>query len=123
MAPKRFQEPGYVVPRRPGRPRKEAEPGHNMGTVGEGSRMNKGDATSAVAIQANAPIGPRLLDLHSASTYIWISQWTIRDLESAGVLRRVRIPLPNDKEMRKLLFDKQDLDSYIEKWKDSPCVD
>jgi len=43
--------------------------------------------------------------------------WTIRDLEAAGVLRRVRIPLPNRGELRKLLFDRADLDRLVDAWK------
>jgi hypothetical protein len=34
----------------------------------------------------------------------------VRDLEFAGVLQRVRIPLPDGRELRKLLFDREDLD-------------
>ena len=41
-----------------------------------------------------------------------------RDLEAAGTLPRVRVPLPNGGELRKLLFDKADLDTLIEHWKD-----
>lgn len=43
----------------------------------------------------------------------------MRDLDAAGVLRRVRVPLPNGGELRKLLFDRTDLDRLIEAWKDA----
>ncbi len=73
-------------------------------------------------MQAIAPIHPRLLDLHGTATYLGISEWTIRDLESAGVLPRVRLPLPNHKELRKILFDVQDLDRLIDTWKEERCL-
>jgi hypothetical protein len=65
-------------------------------------------------------IDPRLLDLPQAARYLSVSPWTIRSLESAGVLPRVRIPLPEGRELRKLLFDRRDLDRLIDAWKDSP---
>jgi hypothetical protein len=66
------------------------------------------------------PIGPRLLDLHAASAYLGVSEWTVRTLEQQGVLKRVRIPLENHGEVRKLLFDRSDLDRLIQAWKDAP---
>jgi len=48
-----------------------------------------------------------------------VSAWTIRDLEATGVLARVRIPLPNGGELRKVLFDREDLDRLIARWKES----
>ena len=64
------------------------------------------------------PLDPRLFDLAQAARYLSVSPWTIRSLEWAGVLHRVRIPLPNHRELRKLLFDRTDLDRLIELWKD-----
>lgn len=61
---------------------------------------------------------PRLLDLSTAAMYLGLSEWTVRDLEQSGILARVRIPLPNHGELRKLLFDKADLDRLIEVWKE-----
>src|SRR5262245_11007923 len=60
----------------------------------------------------------RLLDLSAAASYLSCSPWTIRDLEAGGVLPRVRVPLPNGGELRKLLFDREDLDRLIAAWKD-----
>jgi hypothetical protein len=60
----------------------------------------------------------RLLDLNTAAAYLGLSPWTLRDLEARGVLPRVRVPLPNGGELRKLLFDRADLDRLIERWKD-----
>jgi hypothetical protein len=55
-----------------------------------------------------ASIAPRLLDLEATAAYLGVSPWTVRDLESQGILRRVRVPLPTG-ELRKLLFDRGDL--------------
>jgi len=62
-------------------------------------------------------IPPRLLDLKATAAYLGVSPWTVRDLEFGGVLRRVNIPLGSRKELRKLLFDRQDLDRLVETWK------
>jgi hypothetical protein len=60
----------------------------------------------------------RLLDLRQAAGYLGVSVWTVRDLEAAGVLPRVLIPLGNGySTLRKLLFDRADLDRLIEAWK------
>jgi hypothetical protein len=92
--------------RPPGRPRKEGE-------------KEKAAATrQARKTAAAAAITPRLLDLEQGAKYLSCSCWTLRDLESSGVLRRVRVPLPNGGELRKLLFDVQDLDVLISQWKD-----
>lgn len=66
-----------------------------------------------------SPVTPRLLDLHGASAYLGLSEWTVRDLQHAGVLPRVRVPLPHQGELRKILFDRVDLDRLIEAWKES----
>lgn len=62
---------------------------------------------------------PRLFNLKAAATYLGMSPWTVRDLEAKGVLPRVRVPFPGGRELRKLLFDKADLDRLIDAWKDS----
>ncbi len=105
-----------------------SEDGHNLGTAHVLRRVKTGELKRAQAQQATAPqaqvvpIAPRLLDLHGAAAYLGLSEWTTRDLEYAGVLARVRVPLPGNGQLRKLLFDKQDLDRLVEVWKDSgPC--
>jgi hypothetical protein len=59
----------------------------------------------------------RLLDLQQAAQYLSVSPWTVRDLEASGVIPQVCIPLRNGRELRKLLFDRVDLDRLIESWK------
>ena len=70
-----------------------------------------------LAVRATAP---RLLGLEDAAKYLGVSEWTVRSLEWEGVLPRVRIPNGKGGEIRKLLFDREDLDRLIERWKDAP---
>ncbi len=116
---------------RPGRPRK-AESGHVPGTspfqAGE-KAMVCGSALASEAIvprkkaektwRQPLPV-PRLLELDASAAYLGVSPWTIRDLEAAGTLRRVRVPLANGGELRKLLFDRADLDRLVDAWKGAP---
>jgi hypothetical protein len=121
MAPKRFTEPVYVPQRSHGRPRKAGplvECGHNAVTAPEASGMNSGSERGTLALHTTGlPMERRLLDLHTASTYLGMSPWTVRALEAAGTLRRIHVPLPNAGELRKILFDRVDLDRLIETWK------
>ena len=80
--------------------------------------MNKADNGGTPAHLAVVPIPPRLLDLAGAASYLGVSPWTIRDLEAGGILPRVRVPLPSRGELRKLLFDREDLDRLIDGWKE-----
>ena len=107
-----------------GRPRKPLpgpDNGHTAGTAAPNPRVNSGDERGAVARRTVAPVVPRLLDLSAAAAYLGVSSWTVRDLEATGTVARVRIPMPNNGELRKLLFDRTDLDHLIETWKDNPC--
>lgn len=79
--------------------------------------MDSGQEKGTPAYSAVAPIAPRLLDLRATAAYLGVSDWTVRDLEAAGTLRRVAIPLPGHRELRKLLFDRQDLDRLVDAWK------
>ena len=100
------------------------EHGDNMGTASPLSqerqaRRGDDDEKNGAQVQTTVvPLSPRLLDLPTAAAYLGLSPWTVRDLEAAGSLARVRIPLPNAGELRKLLFDRVDLDRLIEAWKD-----
>ena len=71
------------------------------------------------AVPVNVP-APRLLDVAGAARYLAVSPWTVRELEAAGILRRVRVPLPNGGELRKVLFDRADLDRLVDGWKEAP---
>ncbi len=111
------------------------ENGHIVGTADAGDRMNTRELRRALARQAAAPtvpVAPRLLDLEATAVYLGVSTWTVRDLEHGGFLPRVRIPMSpkaqqrpragrnggGSGELRKLLFDRVDLDECVEKWKE-----
>ncbi len=111
---------------------------HTLGTPGAESRADGGVERHAVAREAASPGGlvgqmpARLLDVHAAAHYLGVSPWTLRELEAAGVVPRVHVPMPPEKqsrprngkhnagsgEVRRLLFDRQDLDECVERWKD-----
>jgi hypothetical protein len=94
-ASQRLQRP----PGRPPKPRPEAD---------------------ALALRTSA-LAPRLLDLRGSASYLALSTWSVRDLEAAGILKRVRVPLPGGREVRRVLFDREDLDRLIEQWKEEPA--
>src|SRR5262249_33963163 len=101
---------------RPGRPWRLGAETTQISTVSSAtSRPTACGAAAAVL----SPISARLLDLATAAGYLGISPWTVRDLEAAGVLPRVRVPLPSGGELRKLVFDRDDLDRLIRAWKDA----
>ena len=103
---------------RPPKAQPRAESGHNTDTAGSQPHIRSGAQAGPLALPSLAPVHPRLLDLHATAAYLGVSEWTIRDLEGAGVLPRVRLPLPNHKELRKILFDVHDLDRLIDTWKE-----
>mgnify|MGYP001389400032 CR=1 FL=1 len=108
---------GPLHPPRRGRPRK-VESGHGLGTGApdalDGTPPN-GGAPASLAI---APIPPRLLDVHGLADYLSLPEATVYDLAARNVLRRVRVPLPDGGELRKLLFDRAEVDRLVETWKD-----
>ena len=111
---------------KPGRPRNgdagifgKPESGHSPGTAMQEAQARSGNVDGAQVQSTVAPVSPRLLDLHTAAAYLGVSEWTVRDLEAAGTVPRIRIPLPNAGELRKLLFDRTDLDRLIDGWKDT----
>jgi hypothetical protein len=110
---------------KPGRPRTgdhgifgKPENGHSVGTATVKPRIQSGANDGTAANLTVAPVSPRLFDLHVSAGYLGLSEWTVRTLEQQGILKRVRIPLPNNGEVRKLLFDKVDLDRLVDSWKD-----
>lgn len=102
--------------RKPGRPLKEAA---GSITADKPSDRERGRdlGRRIVGYEAVSHIPPRLLDLKSAAAYLGVSPWTIRDLEASGTLRRVNVPLGMGKDLRKLLFDREDLDQLVDSWK------
>ncbi len=106
---------------KPGRPRKGDHGiyGHTAGTATAEPHARSGAPERApVMLTTVLPVVPRLLDLAGTAAYLGVSTWKIRELEGAGTLSRVRIPLGSSGELRKLLFDRSELDRLIERWKD-----
>ena len=135
-AARRLREnPPSGFPRRVGRPRTGPGPTVNAVPTGPESpapgtawaqtpmrtRVNGGPGDGAGVPQTPAltPLMPRLLDVRGAAAYLGVSTWTIRDLDTAGRLPRVRLTLA-DRECRRVLFDVRDLDRLIEVSKDAP---
>ncbi len=92
--------------------------GHSPGTASAGSETESKPNGAAQGFVAVSTLPPRLMNLHSTAAYLAVSEWTVRDLEAGGLLQRIRIPLPNQGELRKLVFDRMDLDRLIESWKE-----
>jgi Helix-turn-helix domain len=96
---------------KPGRPRKVERDGLEV-------QCPHVAASSDATLQGDVPENvPRLLDVQAAAKYLSVSVWTIRDLEAAGELRRVRLPLGRS-EVRRLLFDRRDLDRLVDRCRD-----
>jgi hypothetical protein len=102
--------------RKPGRPKKEWSASITGGAYPGTPRSNNSNS-GAVAYEVVSHIPPRLLDLKAAAAYLGVSPWTVRDLEANGTLRRISIPLGAGRDLRKLLFDRQDLDQLVDSWK------
>lgn len=98
--------------RRPGRPRKIED------ARADSTALNGGDRDDPDrSAPASGRLAPRLLDLVQTAQYLGVSAWTVRDLEASGTLQRVSIPLAGGRELRKLLFDRGDLDRLVDAWK------
>jgi excisionase family DNA binding protein len=74
--------------------------------INSGAEHGASDAQSIV---------PRLLDVEAAAVYLSVSPWTIRDLVAAGELHRVRLPVGGQREVRRLLLDRRDLDRLVDR--------
>jgi hypothetical protein len=107
---------------KPGRPRKEVTGSIAPENTSDGDRGRVQDKRTVV-YEAVGHIPPRLLDLKGAAAYLGTSPWTIRDLEAHGTLRRVNVPLGMGKNLRKPLFDREDLDQLVDSWRDTPGSD
>lgn len=79
--------------RKPGRPRKAS--------------LDQ-QAASAVSTEAK-----RLLGVRAVAVYLGIGVRKVHDLRAAGHLRPVKLPLASGDDLRRLLFDKMDVDAFI----------
>lgn len=97
--------------RRPGRPRKASSAADMPSSAPRSaSPLTRPPGPD---VSETCPV-PRLLDVNAAAAYLSVSPWTIRDLEAAGELHRVRLPLGRS-EVRRLLFDRLDLDRLVDR--------
>lgn len=99
---------------KPGRPQK-TRPGAPLDAQPSSGAARGDPGAGTLPVRSTEP---RLLDLAGAAGYLSVSPWTIRDLVANGTLCRVRVPLPNGGELRKVLIDRKDLDALIECWKE-----
>jgi excisionase family DNA binding protein len=59
---------------------------------------------------------PRLLGVAEAARYLGVKRSTVYELHACGELRRVRLSLEHQ-DVRRLLFDRLDLDALVERGK------
>jgi len=105
--------------RPPGRPRLASSPlSPPASQAGALSQAAENAGPIRVTVPTLCPVTPRLLDVAGAAEYLSVSEWTIRDLDAAGYLPRVRLPLPGGKELRRLLYDRADLDRLVDRSKE-----
>ena len=80
------------------------------------------DGEPRVPGRREAPrLAPRLLDVHSAATYLGVSIWTVRGWVADGHLIPVELPPLRPREgdrrkarLRRLLFDREALDRFVD---------
>jgi excisionase family DNA binding protein len=74
------------------------------------TRSSSSDQSRPLAMRTS---GPRLLSARETAAYLAIGYDTVLLLVKSGTLRPVRLPL-GENELRKLLFDRVDLDRLVE---------
>lgn len=89
-----------------------------MGTAAPQLPANAGLGAGALAHAAS--VQPRLLTRPMAAKYLSISIWSLIDLENAGHLRRVRLPV-GERDLRVVLYDKADLDRLVDASREEPA--
>jgi hypothetical protein len=97
---------------RPGRPQKHPERSHVA--VTSFAHVRAVSRPAARPSDATSNVLPRLLGIEAAARYLGVSPWTVRDLVAGGQLKPVRLSLPSGKAVRRLLFDRLQLDLLVE---------
>jgi hypothetical protein len=113
---------------------KKVKSGQSAGTVMNQRIDFEGGKEGARDVQSRA-FQPRLMNLHDAARYIGLSYWTLRDYVADGLIPRVSLPcsrsrkkggaivrLAGDTEARRILVDRADLDSLIERSKQNSII-
>ena len=101
--------------------------GQSAGTVVPQTRARSGRQKRADDMQSAVPAWPRLLNEAKSASYLSMSVWSFRELWQAHQIDPVKVPRVDSAKMRrrehvkdtlrKLLFDRLDLDALVEKWK------
>jgi excisionase family DNA binding protein len=63
----------------------------------------------------------QLCGVAEAASFLSVSKWTLRRLVDAGALPVVRLPLTRG-SVRRLLFDREDLETLVENAKEKDSV-
>lgn len=102
--------------------------GHNPGTATAETAAPQGSQKRTPDRQSSAHGWPRLLNVEQAAQYLGLSFWTLRELVNDGSIPTVRVPRAQTLRMkerhaasdyvRRLLVDRADLDSLVERWKE-----
>jgi excisionase family DNA binding protein len=95
--------------RRPGRPRTRPQPAPRHVSSHVDAEPRESAAVPLVRRTSGPANVPRPLDVEGAAVYLGVSPWTVRDLVERGTLSRVALP-----GVRRLLFDRCDLDRLVE---------
>jgi hypothetical protein len=67
--------------------------------------------------QSDPPLARRLVDDKFAADFLGLSRSQFRALVSAGRIPRVVVPAEDDRPLRRLLVDIEDLNRLIAAWK------
>jgi hypothetical protein len=117
--------------------RRAGEPGNGPtpSRVTPGASLTEERPGRSFAVKPDAPGWPRLLDLYGAALYVGLSAGMLREYVNDGSLPVTRPVRPNtnrahgiragkrtrrcaeSEHVRRLLFDRADLDALVDKWK------
>jgi len=86
--------------------------GHRTGTVDSERPVHEGFAEGTLDRTTNGLPVPRLLDYKAAGAYLSLSYWSLRELVLNG-------EIPHLKFGKKVLIDKEDLDQWITRNKET----
>lgn len=97
-----------------------------LAEANERLRGKPGRPRTRPPVASAAPVGAtvasvrRLLDVRALGAYLSIGERRARELVSTGIIPRVRVPLANGGELRRLLVDRECVDRLITAWREPP---
>lgn len=109
-------------------------PGHSTGTARAETGVDRGPERRPTAQRAVVPAWPRLLSVELAAAYVGLNVEILREYVRSGRLAPIRPPRPDtarshgyrsgssrrtvaNDTVRRLLFDRADLDAMVDSWK------